>query len=39
MATILLLHSALGLRPGVHAFADLLRERGHEIEVPDFYEG
>lgn len=39
MATILLLHSALGLRPGVHAFADLLRERGHEVEVPDFYEG
>lgn len=39
MATILLLHSALGLRPGVHAFAELLRERGHEVEVPDFYEG
>lgn len=39
MATILLLHSALGLRAGVHAFADLLRERGHEVEVPDFYEG
>ncbi|HCE60380.1 dienelactone hydrolase family protein [Janibacter terrae] len=39
MATILLMHSALGLRPGVHAFADLLRERGHEVEVPDYYEG
>lgn len=39
MATILLLHSALGLRPGIHSFAELLRERGHEVEVPDFYEG
>lgn len=39
MATILLLHSALGLRPGVHDFADRLRERGHEVHVPDFYEG
>lgn len=39
MATILLLHSALGLRPGVHTFADLLRERGHEVTVPDFYQG
>ena len=39
MADVLLLHSALGLRPGVHAFADLLRERGHEVTVPDYYEG
>ena len=39
MATVLLLHSALGLRPGVHSFAELLRERGHHVEVPDFYEG
>lgn len=39
MAQVLLLHSALGLRPGVHAFADLLRERGHDVEVPDFYDG
>lgn len=39
MSTVLLLHSALGLRPGVHVFADRLRERGHEVVVPDFYEG
>lgn len=39
MATILLLHSALGLRPGVHDVADRLRRRGHEVHVPDFYEG
>lgn len=39
MATILLLHSALGLRPGVRGFADRLRERGHTVHAPDFYEG
>lgn len=39
MADILLLHSALGLRPGVHAFADRLRALGHEVVVPDYYEG
>lgn len=39
MATILLLHSALGLRPGMHDFAYRLRERGHIVEVPDYYEG
>lgn len=39
MTTILLLHSALGLRAGVHEFADRLRERGHTVEAPDFYEG
>lgn len=39
MATILLLHSALGLRPGVHGLADRLRAHGHTVEVPDFYEG
>lgn len=39
MAPILLLHSALGLRPGVHDFADRLRAHGHEVTVPDFYDG
>ncbi|MFX4285945.1 dienelactone hydrolase family protein [Janibacter sp. G349] len=39
MAHVLLLHSALGLRPGVHTFADRLRELGHEVVVPDYYEG
>ncbi|QNF93229.1 dienelactone hydrolase family protein [Janibacter sp. YB324] len=39
MAHVLLLHSALGLRPGVHAFADRLREHDHEVVVPDYYEG
>lgn len=36
---ILLLHSALGLRPGVEHFAESLRERGHTVLTPDFYRG
>ncbi|HEV2640331.1 MAG TPA: dienelactone hydrolase family protein [Actinocrinis sp.] len=39
MTEILLFHSALGLRPGVHAFADRLRGDGHTVHVPDFYDG
>ncbi|MFC7485754.1 dienelactone hydrolase family protein [Knoellia sp. CPCC 206453] len=39
MARILLLHSALGLRPAVGDFAERLRELGHHVEAPDFYEG
>jgi dienelactone hydrolase len=39
MATILLLHSALGLRPAVLDFAEGLRELGHVVEAPDYYEG
>ncbi|TVL90877.1 dienelactone hydrolase family protein [Streptomyces sp. SAJ15] len=36
-STILLLHSAFGLRPAVHAAADRLRAAGHEVHVPDLY--
>lgn len=39
MARILLLHSALGLRPAVVDFADQLRAQGHEVDAPDYYEG
>lgn len=39
MTEIVLFHSALGLRPGVHAFADELRSDGHTVHVPDLYEG
>ncbi|RAY14715.1 dienelactone hydrolase [Actinomadura craniellae] len=39
MARILLLHSAYGLRPAVHEAADRLRAAGHEVEVPDLYDG
>lgn len=39
MATILLLHSAYGLRPAVTRFGEALRTRGHDVVVPDFYDG
>ncbi len=39
MTQILLFHSALGLRPGVHAFADYLRAAGHAVHLPDYYDG
>jgi dienelactone hydrolase len=37
--TILLFHSAYGLRPGVLRFADALRARGHAVITPDLYDG
>ncbi|GGW32287.1 dienelactone hydrolase family protein [Streptomyces xantholiticus] len=36
---IILFHSAFGLRPAVHAAADRLRAAGHEVRVPDLFEG
>ena len=39
MANIVLFHSALGLRPGVLAAADLLRAAGHRVTTPDYYDG
>jgi dienelactone hydrolase len=38
MAEVLLYH-ALGLTPGVVAFADQLRESGHTVHTPDLYDG
>lgn len=37
--TIVLFHSAYGLRPAVHSAADLLRAEGHTVHVPDLYDG
>jgi len=39
MANVVLFHSALGLRPGVHAAADLLRGAGHAVHTPDYFDG
>ncbi|MFD7072100.1 dienelactone hydrolase family protein [Streptomyces sp. NPDC059913] len=36
---IILFHSTYGLRPAVHAAADRLRAAGHEVQVPDLFEG
>ncbi|MFI0369500.1 dienelactone hydrolase family protein [Actinomadura sp. 1N219] len=39
MARVLLLHSMYGLRPAVLQAADRLRSAGHEVHVPDLYDG
>ena len=39
MAEVLLFHHALGLTPGVLAFADELRSAGHTVHTPDLYDG
>jgi dienelactone hydrolase len=39
MAEILLFHHVQGLTPGVHVFADRLREAGHTVHVPDLFDG
>ncbi|WP_030163285.1 dienelactone hydrolase family protein [Spirillospora albida] len=39
MARILLFHSMYGLRPAVHEAAGRLRDAGHDVHVPDLYDG
>jgi dienelactone hydrolase len=39
MTDVLLFHHAQGLTSGVHGFADVLRAAGHEVTVPDLFEG
>lgn len=39
MADVLLFHHAQGLTDGVRAFADELRAAGHDVTVPDLYDG
>jgi dienelactone hydrolase len=39
MVEVLLFHHVQGLTAGVHAFADDLRASGHEVHVPDLFEG
>ncbi len=39
MSQVLLLHSAMGLRPAVRRLAGELAGLGHELVVPDYYEG
>ncbi|MEO3842980.1 dienelactone hydrolase family protein [Streptomyces sp. CNZ287] len=37
--TILLFHSMYGVRPAVHETAERWRAAGHEVVVPDLYDG
>ena len=39
MAEVVLFHAALGLTPGVTAFADDLRAAGHTVHTPDLFAG
>ncbi|MBI2775985.1 MAG: dienelactone hydrolase family protein [Chloroflexi bacterium] len=39
MAEVLLFHHAQGLTAGVVAFADVLRDAGHEVHTPDLFDG
>jgi dienelactone hydrolase len=39
MTNVVLFHHALGLTPGVVAFADELRRAGHTVHSPDLFEG
>ncbi len=39
MAEVVVLHSALGLRPGIAEAVRRLREHGHDVHAPDLYDG
>ena len=39
MAEVVLFHHALGRTAGVSQFADQLRAAGHDVHVPDLFEG
>ncbi|MFW2381149.1 MAG: dienelactone hydrolase family protein [Acidimicrobiales bacterium] len=39
MTDVLLFHHALGVTPGIGAIADELRGAGHDVAVPDLFEG
>ena len=39
MATVALFHSVLGIRQGVLDAAERMRSDGHEVHVPDLYDG
>jgi dienelactone hydrolase len=39
MADVVLFHHALGLTPGIAAFADEVRDAGHTVHTPDLFGG
>lgn len=39
MTSVILFHHAQGLTDGVQSFAQRLRDAGHDVSVPDLYDG
>lgn len=39
MSDVIVFHHALGVTPGIEAFADRLRAAGHQVLVPDLFGG
>lgn len=39
MATVVVFHSALGLRPAIRRFAERLATDGHDVVTPDLFDG
>lgn len=39
MATVVVFHSALGLRPAIESLAETFRDDGHQVATPDLYAG
>jgi dienelactone hydrolase len=39
MANVIVFHHALGLTPGIRAFAGRLEQAGHTVHLPDLFEG
>ena len=39
MSHVIFFHSAVGLNDGVHAMAQVLRDAGHTVTTPDYYDG
>lgn len=39
MTELILFHHAQGLTRGIEVFADMLRAAGHQVTVPDLYDG
>lgn len=39
MSTVVIFHSALGLRPAIHWLADQLRQDAHTVHTPDLFGG
>ena len=39
MATVVMFHHALGLTVALRDYADVLRSFGHDVHIPDLFDG